>query len=201
MFKLIIEPENPKKLIVEDYKTHLSAMEALRMFEKNKKNLDNMPEVTQATAQLKARVKTYRKELRTSKMKYTLVYKCKNKSWAKLIPDVSHSFVQDAFFSDSILKNKKHLHLHKSLTSPILIPKSKEFRDAIANIQSLIQSKKRIIRQPRLKQRSTPIKNLSNTISYMTCGAVIYKRKPSPQRGVSLRGRNDDGMGVFVRFL
>jgi hypothetical protein len=204
MFKLIVEPENPKKILVEDYKIYAAAMEALRMFEKNKNNLDKMPEVTQATSQLKAKVKAYRQEMRTHKVKYTLVYVCKNRSWSapSMLPEITHSFVRDAFHSDSILKNKKHLPLHKSLTSPVLVTKSKAIKDAVLGIRYTIQQKKTLLRQPRLKQRTKAIKALGGAaITYMTCGAVIYKRKPSPQRGVSLRGRNYDGMGVFVRFM
>lgn len=201
MFKLIVEPENPKKLLIEDYKVYSGAMETLRLFEKNKKNLEGMPEVIQATSQLKARVKAYRQEMRTLKIKYTLVYLCKNKSWAKSLPEITHSFIRDAFHSDSIIKNARHLHLHKSLTSPVLTTKSKAIKDAMIGIRGTIQQKKGLIRQPRLKQRSKAIKNLGGTINYSTCGAVIYKRKPSPQRGISLRGKNHDGMGVFVRFL
>jgi Putative amidoligase enzyme len=201
MFKLIVEPENPKKLTVEDYQIYEAAMEALRMFEKNKVKMDKMPEVNHATAQLKAKVKAFRKEVRELKMKYTLVYKCDNKAWAKALPDITHSFIRDAFHSDSILKNKKHLPLHKSLTSPALVTKSKAIKDAMLGIRHTIQQKKAMIRQPRLKQRSKAIQKSGGVINYMTCGAVIYKRRPSPQRGVSIRGKNYDGMGVFVRYL
>lgn len=202
MFKLTVEPENPKKISPEEYKRYLAALDTLRNFEKQKEALKEFSDVQHTMGQLKNFVKQYRTELRLATLRYKLSYKPKKKSWAALISEINHSFNRNVFYSSSIIKNKKHEMYHRALFKPDTLKRAVLIQQAKEQIRSKITEKKTAVKAVRTRQRAHRLSNRDLKVTYQTCGGVVHKVvRRVYERGQSPKGRKEKGMGVFMRFL
>lgn len=196
MIKLSVVPSNPKKITKEEHDKYLAARKALKNYEQTKEKLKDFTDVVYANSQLKTFIKQYRQSLRDNEMKYELSYSLKNKAWAKLIPEIKHSFNRNIFYSSSIIKNKKHEAHHKDLFKKELLTRSDQIQLGKEKIKQQIQEQKHKLRTLRLKSRRHAIKAIGDTINYNLCGGVIHDTIKSTSK-VS----KNKSMGVFMRFL
>lgn len=201
MFKLIIEEHEPKKISVEEYKKYLSMKKSVRGFEEVKSHLKEDQSVLQAINNLRSLIRSYRMGLRSCGIKYSIAYTPEKKSWAKLIPSITHSFVRNSFYDPAIENNKKHIHYHKALFANDVSNKAAKIRSLQVEIRDKIKAKKEEIRRLRREEKVQTIPNYPDPIHYWKVGAAVFRPvKKTFGRGESPRGFIDERMGVYMRF-
>jgi Putative amidoligase enzyme len=188
-----------KKPDPKEYTRYKHVKHLLSEFYKTRDQVGQMKNVMYAQQELQSWIRDFRNRQKTSKLKYTVDYDIQNRTWKKMIGNLSYTFEINSPLDKSIINNTNHLKIHKTLLLPTSkFEKLKEFKQII---RDKYQDSRQKLRALRVHRKTQKLNNLGVNISYEICGGIIHNRmKPVFGRGESPRGYISKEIGAIMKF-